>query len=199
MLFRPGPHAITMAKAKTGSFWLTAIVRNPGVGAVQETIDLGAYVDVGDQQAIAIEFVDFIVQIYDTVANTYRNSFGGSVTAADQFQVDFQLSDLNPGTDIVSADNNSLISSGVLLYDDATNNQSTGSDFFPDDFAKGGKLSEARMVIQDNLFLVAAPSGTLTMLPNHQIQTCVRIKAKIVSLGIADWMGLSISGRGQDA
>jgi len=196
----PGPHAMTMAKAKTGSFWLTAIVRTDTQSVpVQETIDLGAYVDVGDQQAIAIEFVDFIVQVYDTVTNTYVNSFIGSVTAADQFQVDFQLSDLNPGTTLISADNNALISSGVLLYDEATNNQSQGSDFYPDDFAKGGKLSEARMVIQDNLFLVASPIGVLTMQPGHTIQTTVRIKAKIVSLGIADWMGLSISGRGQDA
>ena len=139
------------------------------------------------------------MQIYDTVANTYVNSFIGTVNAGDQFQVDFQLSDLNPGTTVISADNNALISSGVLLYDRATNTQSTGSDFYPDDFAKGGKLSEARMVIQDNLFLVAVPIGTLTLAAAHTIQTTVRIKAKIVSLGIADWMGLSISGRGQDA
>jgi hypothetical protein len=189
-----------MAKAKTGSFWLTAIVRTDTVPtAVQETIDLGAYVDVGDQQAIAIEYVDFIVQVYDTVTNSYVNSFVGSVAPADAFQVDFQLSDLNPGTTIISADNNALISSGVLLYDEATNNQSQGSDFYPDDFAKGGKLSEARMVIQDNLFLVAVLGGNLTLAAGHTVQTTVRIKAKIVSLGIADWMGLSISGRSQDA
>jgi len=154
---------------------------------------------VGDQQAIAIEYVDFINQVYDTVANTYVSSFMGSVAAADQFQVDFQLSDLNPGTTLISADNNALVASGSLLYDQATNTQSQGSDFYPDDYSKGGKLSEARMIIQDNLFLVAVPIGTITLNPAHQIQTCVRIKAKIVSLGIADWMSLSISGRGQDA
>lgn len=123
----------------------------------------------------------------------------GAVAPADQFQVDFQLSDLNPGTDLISADNNALIASGALLYDQTTNTQSTGSDFYPDDFSKSGKLSEARMVIQDNLYLVAVPIGTLTLQPAHTIQTTVRVKAKIVSLSLTDWMGLSISGRSQDA
>jgi len=121
------------------------------------------------------------------------------MAAGGQLQLDFQLSDLNPGTTLISADNNALIASGALLFDDTTNNQSVGSDFYPDDFSKSGKLSEARMVIQDNLFLVAVPMGTFVMDPAHVIQTTVRVKAKIVSLSLTDWMGLSISGRSQDA
>jgi len=191
---------MTMARAKTSSFWLTAIVRTQSTSvAVQEVIDLGAYVDVGDSQGIAIEYVDFITQIYDTATNSYRNSFLGSMGPGNQLELDFQLSDLNPGTDLISADNNALIASGALLWDDVTNTVSTGSDFFPDDFSKSGKLSEARMVIQDNLYLVAVPLGNFVMDPAHVLQTTVRVKAKIVSLSLTDWMGLSISGRSQDA
>jgi len=154
---------------------------------------------VGDSQGIAIEYVDFIAQMYDTATNSYVNSFLNTVAPGDQFQLDFQLSDLNPGTDLISADNNALIASGALLYDQTTNSQTTGSDFYPDDFSKSGKLSEARMVIQDNLFLVANLIGAFTLSPDHVVQTCVRIKAKIVTLSLTDWMGLSISGRSQDA
>ena len=54
-----------MAKSKTASFWLTESVT---IGATESsatgTIDLGAYVDVGDQQALAVEEVDVIWQTY---------------------------------------------------------------------------------------------------------------------------------------
>jgi len=185
-----------MATSKTGSFWLTEEVKTDTEStAAMGTLDLGAYVDVGDQQAIAIEQVDFIVQVYDTANNSYVNSFAGSVAAADQFQVDFQLSDLNPGVALVSADDNNLIASGVVLFDDATNTQSTGTDFFPDAF---GKLDESFMVVNDSLYLVAVPIGTLTLAANHTIQTTVRIKCRIVKLSTKDWMAIAIQSTASD-
>ena len=55
-----------MAKSKTGSFWLTDVATLSSGSAsgtvATATIDLGAYVDVGDQQALAIESVDFMYQ-----------------------------------------------------------------------------------------------------------------------------------------
>jgi len=185
-----------MAKSKTGSFWLTEEVKTDSQSVpAQGTLDLGAYVDVGDQQAIAIEQVDFIVQVYDTVLDTYVNSFIGAVTAADQFQVDFQLSSLNPGTQLISADDNALVASGVVLYDEATNTQSTGTDFFPDSF---GKLDESYMVVNDSLYLVAVPIGTMTLAANHTIQTTVRIRARIVKLSTKDWMAIAIQSTASD-
>ena len=185
-----------MATSKTGSFWLTEEVKTDTQStAAQGTLDLGAYVDVGDQQAIAIEQVDFIVQVYDSANDTYINSFIGTVAAGDQFQVDFQLSSLNPGTELISADNNALIASGVVLYDEATNTQSTGTDFFPDSF---GKLDESFMVVNDSLYLVAVPIGTRTLDANHTLQTTVRIRARIVKLSTKDWMAIAIQSTASD-
>jgi hypothetical protein len=185
-----------MASSKTGSFWLTEEVKTDAQGvAVQGTLDLGAYISVAQGLAIAVEQVDFVVQVYDTATNTYVNSFVGTTAAADQFQVDFQLSDLNPGTDLVSADDNSLIASGVVLYDAATNTQSTGTDFFPDSF---GKLDESFMVVNDSLYLVGVTSGTITLAADHTIQTTCRIKCRVVKLGTKDWMAIAIQSTASD-
>ena len=185
-----------MATSKTGSFWLTESVQQATQGnAVQGTLDIGHLVDVGDQQALAIEQVDFITQVYDTANDTYVNSFTGSVTTNDDFQVDFQLSDLNPGTALLSADDTNLIASGVILYDEATNNQSMGSDFYPDSF---GKIDESFMVVNDSLYLVMVPVGTLTMAANHTIQTTVRVKARVVKLSTKNWMALAITSVSSD-
>ena len=55
-------------RVKTGSFTLTERINTATAtsGLFTGTIDLGAYVDVGDQQAVAIESVDFVVQAYET-------------------------------------------------------------------------------------------------------------------------------------
>ena len=53
-----------MAKAMTGSFYLTETIALPlatvAGSRVQGTIDLGAYVNVPTGQCVAIESVDFI-------------------------------------------------------------------------------------------------------------------------------------------
>ena len=99
-----------MATSKTGSFWLTENVSLAAAAAdgsrAQGTIDLGSYVDVGDQQALAIEQVDFIWQ---------RGTDLGSCTSlflTGNGALTSQLSDLNPGTVFVRADDNNLIASG---------------------------------------------------------------------------------------
>jgi len=78
-----------MATSKTSSFWLTESTELTAVGTrVQSTIDLGAYVDVGDQQAIAIEEVGMIIQAQDTTTGFYNNSLRGAATGVtnwDQF------------------------------------------------------------------------------------------------------------------
>jgi len=185
-----------MATAKTGSFWLTHELSLAAANTIyQGELSLGQYVDVGDQQALAIEQVDFIVQGYDTANDHYFNTLPGSVTA--NIGVNFQLTDLNPNTLFVSADNHALVASGSLLVDETNFIESTGSDFFPDDFSKGGQLSESRMVVNDSLYFTG--SAVTTYAADHEIRISVKIKAKIVKLGVKDWMSLAITGIGSDA
>ena len=100
-----------MATSKTASFWLTeAITLTAQSTPVQATIDLGSYVDVGDQQALAIEEVDFTFQ--RVTSGTY-DGFLGNI-GAEPFGTDAQLSDLNPSTQQLPNDDNSLIASGNL-------------------------------------------------------------------------------------
>jgi len=179
-----------MAKSKTGSFWLTERVNMATVGVLAAgDIDLGAYVDVGDQQALAIEYVDFITQGVDTAglpqlitdAITARTSFG------------YQLSDLNPGGALIFADDNSLIASGALGVDSGTDQMTSASDFYPDNF---GKLDESRMVVNDTLFLTAISSGTYGA--GETCSVTVRIKARIVKLSTKDWMAIAIQSTASD-
>jgi len=181
-----------MARSKTGSFWLVEEVSLATAGtAFQATLDLGAYVDVGDQQAIAIEYVDFITQAYDTAAGHYNNTLVGSVTANTSVQ--FQLSDLNPGTNMIAAGDNALIASGVLLWDDTNFIQSVGSDFYPDSY---GKLDESRMVVNDSLYLVSSASSTYTA--DHELRVTARIRCRIVKLSSKDWMAIAIQSTASD-
>jgi len=104
-----------MATAKTGSFYLTETVQiptsSPSDTRVQGEIDLGAYVNVPTGQAIAVESVDFIYQVgsnFSQAANFFLQA-PGCVSA--------QVSDLNPGTAFVRADDQSLIASGAMNLD----------------------------------------------------------------------------------
>jgi hypothetical protein len=181
-----------MARSKTGSFWLTEELSLAAANTIfQGTIDLGAYVDVGDQQAISIEQVDFITQGYDTTDNHYNNTLPGTVTA--NTAVSFQLSDLNPGTNFLAADDNSLIASGTLMWDDTNFIESSAADFFPDIF---GKLDESRMVVNDSLYLVSTANTTYAA--NHELRICARIKCRIVKLSTKDWMAIAIQSTASD-
>ena len=179
-----------MATSKTGSFWLTEVVSLPANSASGDraagTIDLGAYVDVGDQQAVAIEQVDFIWQ----AGSDYGSDPAGLVAGAAALGA--QLTDLNPGTLFVRADDNNLVASGALIID-ADNGTSHSSDFYPDVF---GKLDESRMIVNDQLYLTigvdGSASGTVT-------DYCtVRIKARIVKLSTKDWMAIAIQSTASD-
>jgi len=176
-----------MAKAKTGSFWLTEeLILDTLDSVVQGTVSLGSYVDVGDRQACAIEEVDFIVQVFNTTNNAYSNSYQGAAGGATTWGL--QLSDLNPGSRFIAADDNSLIASGALLYDDGNNVASLGPDLFPDSF---GTLDDARMVVSDSLFFCAAFHGS-AIAANRQYRVCARIKMKIVTLNLKDFMSIAV-------
>jgi len=181
-----------MATSKTGSFWLTETVSLTTANAnYMGTLDLGAYVDVGDQQAIAIESVDFIIQGYDAADNHYNNSLIGTVTA--NVAAAYQLSDLNPATNYIAASDNALIASGTFMLDDTNFIESSAADFYPDSF---GKLDESRMVVNDSLYLVASANTTYSA--DHELRVTVRIRCRIVKLSTKDWMAIAIQSTASD-
>jgi len=180
-----------MARAKTGSFWLTETVvfQTTAVSGdrVSGTIDLGAYVDVGDQQAISIEEVDFIMQI--------GTDFGGPLAQACNADSAFstQLTDLNPGSELVRADDNSLIASGTIDIDITNNSGTSTQDFYPDSF---GKLDESRMVVNDSLYLTSGLDGGDS--GGNIVSITARIRCKIVKLSTKDWMSIAIQSTASD-
>ena len=182
-----------MATAKTGSFYLTESVTLTAADAdgtrVQGEIDLGAYVNVPTGQAIAIESVDFVYQR------------GAAMTAdlglmlAGNGAITVQLSDLNPGTVFIRADDQSLVASGALNIDIANNIGTFTTDIYPDNFGPAA-LSEAFMVVNDTLYLVTGNDGAAVGAANLHITA--RIKARVVKLSTKDWMAIAIQSTASD-
>jgi hypothetical protein len=181
-----------MATSKTSSFWLTDVVTLPAgnaSGTVQQaTVDLGAYVDVGDQQALSIESVDWIFQRGTANAADFTNMLVGNGC------IECQLSDLNPGDNMLRADDNTLVGSATLNIDQGSNIGTFTADTYPDIY---GKLDEARTVVNDQLYVnvanfASAVGGT------HEVNVTVRIKARIVKLSTKDWMAIAIQSTAAD-
>jgi len=180
-----------MATSKTSSFWLTEVVSLPLTAVTGDraegTIDLGAYVDVGDQQALAIEQVDIIWQR----SSTFDSNVEAFLTANGT--VGGQLTDLNPGTVFVRADDNNLIASGAMNIDASNNLSTTATDFYPDTF---GKLDEARIVVNDQLYFTVGVDGA--DIGTAALYATVRIKCRIVKLSTKDWMAIAIQSTASD-
>ena len=182
-----------MATAKTGSFYLTETITLPAASAantrVQGVIDLGAYVNVATGQAVAIESVDFVHQVF--------TDFGGNVNGmlASDGAISTQLTDLNPGTAFVRADNQSLIASSALNIDTSNNVASHSSDMYPDNFGPA-TLSEAFMVVNDSLYLVAGNDNAA--IGTGDVYVTVRIKCRVAKLSSKDWMAIAIQSTASD-
>ena len=184
-----------MAKAMTGSFYLTETVTIPASSAdgtrVQGTIDLGAYVNVATGQAVAVESVDVVYQS-GTNFNQLLKSF---VAGTADMALIYQLTDLNPGTSFVRADNQSLIASGALNIDGSNNVGTFTADLYPDNFGPAAQ-SEAFMVVNDSLYLVRGNNGAATGTEN--IEITVRIKCRIVKLSSKDFVAIAIQSTASD-
>jgi len=176
-----------MATAKTGTFYLTETVELPAAQAagviVQGTLDLSAYVNVPTGQAIAVDQVDFVVQN----STSFSDSVGSMLAANGS--VTFQLTDLNPGTLFVRADNQSLIASGCLNIDAAANLSSHTTDLYPDNFGPTS-LSESFMVVNDSLYLTAGNNAAAV--GGNPLFVSVRARCRVVKLGTKDWMAIAI-------
>jgi len=181
-----------MATSKTGSFYLTDTALLPAGSApgtrVQATIDLGAYVNVPTGQAIAIESVDFIYQTAD------GNGSGNELLAADG-AIGVQLTDLNPQTTLLIADDQSLVASGCLNIDYSGNVVSHTSDLYPDNFGPAS-LSEAFMVVNDTLYIVAGNNVAAT--GAQAVSVTARVRCRVVKLSQKDWMSIAIQSTASD-
>ena len=176
-----------MTKSMTGSFYLTETVTMPPAqangGRVTGTVDLSAYVNVPTGQAIAIESVDFIVQ--------RDGDYGGSVNLflAANGAISTQLTDLNPGTALVRADNQTLVASSSISIDFANNLSTAATDFFPDNFGPAN-LSEAFLVVNDTLYLTTGNDGAAV--GAGHLYVTARIRCRVVKLSTKDWMAIAI-------
>jgi len=183
-----------MATAKTGSFYLTETVPlAPATGSgdrAQGTIDLGAYVNVPTGQAIAIDSVDFVYQVSSDYGSDGASMLQGNGA------ISVQLSDLNPGTVLLRADDQSLIASGSLNIDQSNNIVSHAADLYPDNFGPTS-LSEAFMVVNDNLYLVAGPDLSATNAAST-VYVTARIRCRVVKLSQTDWMAIAIQSTAND-
>jgi len=186
------PHN-AMATAKTGSFYLTETVTLPAASVdgniVQGVIDLGAYVNVATGQAVAVESVDFVYQVGTNLSSDVARMLAANGSLA------VQLSDLNPGTQMIRADNQSLISSGGLNIDIANNIATHTQDLYPDNFGPAA-MSEAFMVVNDSLYLTGGVFGAAVS--TSDIFITARIKCRVVKLGSKDWMAIAIQSTASD-
>lgn len=182
-----------MATAKTGSFYLTETIELPANAVtgtrVQGVIDLGAYVNVATGQAVAVESVDVVIQHGGNL-----NQFGSNLLAGDG-AISTQLTDLNPATAFVRADNQSLIASSALNIDDSTNVLSHMVDLYPDNHGSAS-LSEAFMVVNDSLYWVAGNDGSA--IGTGGVYVTCRIKCRIAKLSSKDWMAIAIQSTASD-
>ena len=176
-----------MTKSMTGSFYLTETAELTALQANgtrnQATVDLSAYVNVPTGQAIAIESVDFIIQRdgdFGSVVGQYLGANGSIST---------QLTDLNPGLNLIRADGQSLIASGALSIDAANNIGTSSADFYPDNFGPAN-LSEAFLVVNDTLYLTTGNDGFAVGTAN--VFVTARIRCRVVKLSTKDWMAIAI-------
>lgn len=180
-----------MAVAKTTSFFLTERLTLTTAGTVyQGTLDLGAYVDAGDAQGLAIESVDFIAQGHNTTTNVWV-PLGGAL--AGNGNGAFQLMSNNPNTALIAANDHRLIASGELYFGNTGQTVQQANDIFPDNFGKG---DQSYYVVNDQLYLVGSMGGT--RVANSVVELTVRIRARIVKLQQKDWMAIAIQQTGQD-
>ena len=186
--------AVSMATSKTGSFYLTETALLPAASAagtrVQATIDLGAYVNVPTGQAIAVESVDFIYQTADG-----NGAADELLAAGNNGAIAAQLTDLNPGTTLLIADDQSLIASGVLNCNGTNSIASHTSDLYPDNFGPAA-MSEAFMVVNDTLYLVSGNNSAAIGAQN--VSVTARVRCRVVKLAQKDWMAIAIQSTASD-
>jgi len=178
-----------MAKAITGYFFLNQTVTLPAANAsgnfIQATIDTSSLVNAPRGQGIMIDQVDFTVQR----ATLYTSDVESMVVGNGS--IDFQLTDLNPGTGFVRGDDQSLIASGSLNIDQANSIGTYVSDLYPDSYG-----SEGFVVVNDQLYLNGTSAGTA--IGANDVYVNVRMRIKVIKLSASDWTALALQSVSSD-
>ena len=182
-----------MATAKTGSFYLNETVTLAAAAVdttrVTGTLDLSAYVNVPTGQAIAIDQVDFIWQ----GGSGFESNPEVMLTANGTLGA--QVTDLNPGTAYVRADDQSLVASGAMSISTGTNQASHVADLYPDNFGPSG-LSDMFIVVNDQLYITAGVDGA--DVGGVAVFCTARIRCRVVKLSTKDWMAVAIQSTAAD-
>ena len=174
-----------MATKKTAIFTLTErLTLNTTNTPLTAEIDLGAYVDVGDRQAVQIHSVDYIFQ-GATPDATLSQAFG-----TDASEVQVQVTDLNRAA-LVFADDRALISSARMLW--AGTHADMEADLYPDNFGKGS--DDGRFVVNDTLYIVGEVNDLATA---GACNVTIRVNASIVTLSNKDFMAIAIQSTAAD-
>jgi len=181
-----------MAKAKTGYFTLSEEVIIPELAAdgsrYTASIDMGAYVDVGDRQCVSISEVTYIFQ-----RGSNNDSDMGSAMATNGC-LGIQLTDQNPSGVFVRATNSHLVSVGHLVVDKTNNVLSHHSDMFPDNW---GTPAQEKNIISDTLYLVAGVDGTALIAHGSIHVTCL-ITCRIATLTQKDYYAIAVQASASD-
>jgi len=180
-----------MAKAKTGYFTLTEEVALTAAGAdgsrYTASIDMGAYVDVGDRQCVSVSEVSYIWQ------NGANNDSNPEGMLAANGSLGIQVTDQNPSGVFVRATNSHLIASGHLNIDVANNITSHHSDMFPDNW---GSPAEEKNVISDTIYLVAGNDGSAV--GGATVYCTVLLRCRIATLTQKDYYAIAVAASASD-
>lgn len=186
-----------MAKAKTGSFYLTEqIILSASNTAQQANFSLASYVDIASKQGIAVEQIDFMFQSVSTNGSYSQRLDTIDSANGTPWSVGIQLLDTNRGTSLVSDADRALIGSGTLIHQGyPTGGVSHESNLYPDNYGPVA-LDAARIVVNSDLYLTGICSSDFGGADNLAV-TC-RIKAKIVTLSERDFMSIAITSSAAD-
>ena len=179
-----------MARGVTGYFFLNQTVTLPASNAsgafVQQEIDVASLVNAPKGQAIEIDMVDFTVQRASLFTSDVESMVVGNGS------IDFQLTDLNPGTKFVRGDSQSLIASGSLNIDQSNSIGTYVSDLYPDSYGKNNGF----MVVNESLYLNACSAGTA--IGANDVYVNVRMRVRVVKLGASDWTAIALQSVSSD-
>ena len=162
-----------MGKSKSGSFWLSTVVKVVSTGVDTEEIDLSQYVDAGDRQGLLVEEVNYT--FYDSSTNI-------PIEVKDKAMA-VQLKDTTTGN-MVPYDSEHLIPSAALVYC-AQGSPSAATDLYPDDM--GWEKGQGRIVINGSIEVTGKADGTIT-----NCVCAVRVRAKIITLTAKDYMAFAL-------
>ena len=179
-----------MAKGVTSYFFLNQTVTLPASNAsgtfVQAEIDIASLVNAPKGQALEIEQVDFTVQRAGLFTSDVESFVVGNGS------IDFQLTDLNPGTKFVRGDSQTLVASGSLNIDQSNSIGTYVSDLYPDSYGKNNGF----MVVNETLYLNGVSAGTA--IGANDVYVNVRMRVRVVKLTAADWTSIALQSVSSD-